>query len=64
MNEIINNVEYYLSLSEALEQAQLGGFTEQEDAITEELDNLWRELSSAEKDEVELLLGVQVGIGN
>jgi len=60
----ITNPQYYLQLLDAAEQAQQCGMQEQEEAIIEEMDGLWREMTSAEKNEVDLMLGVQVGIGN
>lgn len=60
----ITNPQYYLQLLDAAEQAQQCGLVEQEAEIMEEMDGLWREMTSAEKQEVDLMLGVQVGIGN
>lgn len=60
----LTNVEYYLHLLDAAEQAQRCGLPEQEGEITDEMDSVWREMTSAERDEVGLLLGVQIGIGN
>lgn len=64
MNENITNPQYYLQLLDAAEQAQQCGMMEQEAEIQEEMDAVWREMTSAEKQEVDMLLGVQVGIGN
>lgn len=55
----ISNAEYYMQLLNAAEQALRMGWDEQEESILVEMDQLWREMSNKDKEELDLLIGTQ-----
>lgn len=57
---VISNVDLYLQLLAAAEQAAACQMLEQEEAIIEEMDEVWKELSAQERAEVDLRLGMEV----
>lgn len=64
MSEIINNTKLYLQLLQAAEEAAAVGLTVQEESIIEEMDNLWHEMTSAERQAVDAALGMNLGFGD
>lgn len=61
MADIVDNVTLYLQLLQAAEHAQACGMETQEESIIEEMDALWKELSTAEKRAVDMKLGMNIG---
>lgn len=64
MSNIISNPDLYLQLLMAAEQAAACQMEEQEEAIVEEMDTLWREMTPGEKEEVDRRLGMNFHFSN
>ncbi len=60
--EFISNAQCYLELLYGAEDAQKQGDWDRESAIVEEMDALWNEMTLEERKEVDLTLGMNIGV--